>query len=32
VLAKYAELNDEEIVAAIARHGVIKEDNGKLNI
>jgi thymidylate synthase (FAD) len=30
VLAKYAELNDEEIVAAIARHGVIKEDNGKL--
>lgn len=30
MLAKYAELNDEEIVAAIARHGVIKEDNGKL--
>jgi thymidylate synthase (FAD) len=29
-VGKYAELNDEEIVAAIARHGVIKEDNGKL--
>jgi len=29
-VGKYAELNDEEIVAAIARHGIIKEDNGKL--
>lgn len=27
---KYAELNQEEITSAIARHGVIKEDNGKL--
>lgn len=29
-VGKYEELNDEEIVAAIARHGTIKEDNGKL--
>lgn len=29
-VGKYKELNDEEIVAAIARHGVVKEDNGKL--
>ena len=29
-LNKYSELNSEEIVAAIARHGVVKEDNGKL--
>lgn len=29
-VGKYAELNNEEIVAAIARHGTIKEDNGKL--
>ena len=27
---KYKDLNSEEIVAAIARHGIIKEDNGKL--
>lgn len=27
---KYADLNSEEIVSAIARHGIIKEDNGKL--
>ncbi len=27
---KYSDLNPEEMVAAIARHGVIKEDNGKL--
>lgn len=27
---KYENLNEEEIVSAIARHGVIKEDNGKL--
>ncbi len=27
---KYQNLNSEEIIAAIARHGVIKEDNGKL--
>lgn len=26
----YAELSAEEIIAAIARHGTIKEDNGKL--
>jgi thymidylate synthase (FAD) len=26
----YAELNNEQIIAAIARHGTIKEDNGKL--
>lgn len=29
-VGKYKELNDEEIIAAIARHGEIKEDNGKL--
>lgn len=29
-VGKYEDLNSEEIVAAIARHGVIKEDNGKL--
>lgn len=29
-VGKYEELNSEEIVAAIARHGVVKEDNGKL--
>lgn len=29
-VGKYEALNDEEIVAAIARHGTIKEDNGKL--
>ncbi len=29
-IGKYQELNSEEIVAAIARHGIIKEDNGKL--
>ena len=27
---KYSQLNPEEIIAAIARHGTIKEDNGKL--
>ncbi len=27
---KYSNLNSEEIIAAIARHGVIKGDNGKL--
>jgi thymidylate synthase (FAD) len=27
---KYKDLNSEEIIAAIARHGIIKEDNGKL--
>lgn len=27
---KYADLNSEEIISAIARHGIIKEDNGKL--
>lgn len=27
---KYSDLNEEEIVSAIARHGLIKEDNGKL--
>ena len=27
---KYEPLNSEEIIAAIARHGTIKEDNGKL--
>lgn len=27
---KYSNLNSEEIIAAIARHGIIKEDNGKL--
>lgn len=29
-VGKYEELSSEEIVAAIARHGVIKEDGGKL--
>lgn len=29
-LGKYEDLNIEEIISAIARHGVIKEDNGKL--
>lgn len=29
-VGKYKYLNNEEIIAAIARHGVIKEDNGKL--
>jgi thymidylate synthase (FAD) len=29
-VGKYAKLTSEEIIAAIARHGVIKEDNGKL--
>ena len=29
-IGKYKGLTSEEIVAAIARHGVIKEDNGKL--
>jgi len=29
-LGKYEKLNVEEIISAIARHGVIKEDNGKL--
>lgn len=29
-VGKYEGLSSEEIVAAIARHGVIKEDNGKL--
>lgn len=29
-VGKYKKLNSEEIVAAIARHGIIKEDNGKL--
>lgn len=29
-VGKYSELNSEEIISAIARHGVIKEDNGKL--
>jgi len=29
-VGKYKELNDEEIISAIARHGIIKEDNGKL--
>lgn len=29
-VGKYADLNTEEITSAIARHGVIKEDNGKL--
>lgn len=29
-VGKYANLSSEEIVAAIARHGIIKEDNGKL--
>lgn len=29
-VGKYAGFTNEEIVAAIARHGIIKEDNGKL--
>lgn len=29
-LGKYKNLSNEEVVAAIARHGTIKEDNGKL--
>lgn len=29
-IGKYSGLTSEEIVSAIARHGVIKEDNGKL--
>jgi thymidylate synthase (FAD) len=29
-LGRYSELNNEEIIAAVARHGAIKEDNGKL--
>lgn len=29
-LNSYSELTDEEIIAAIARHGTIKDDNGKL--
>lgn len=29
-IGKYENLNSEEIISAIARHGVIKEDNGKL--
>ena len=29
-VGKYSNLNSEEIVSAIARHGIIKEDNGKL--
>lgn len=29
-LNKYKDLTNEEIIAAIARHGTIKEDNGKL--
>lgn len=29
-IGKYEGLTSEEIIAAIARHGVIKEDNGKL--
>jgi len=29
-LNSYSELSDEEMIAAIARHGTIKEDNGKL--
>lgn len=29
-VGRYETLNNEEIVAAIARHGTIKEDNGKL--
>ena len=27
---KYSELNSEEIISAIARHGIVKEDGGKL--
>lgn len=29
-LNSYLELNNNEIISAIARHGIIKEDNGKL--
>ena len=29
-IGKYEKLSSEEIIAAIARHGTIKEDNGKL--
>lgn len=29
-VGKYSDLSSEEIVSAIARHGIIKEDNGKL--
>ena len=29
-LGKYQNLNSAEIISAIARHGIIKEDNGKL--
>lgn len=29
-IGKYENLSNEEIISAIARHGVIKEDNGKL--
>lgn len=29
-VGSYAELSNDEIIAAIARHGAIKEDNGKL--
>lgn len=29
-IGKYSELNSEELISAIARHGIIKEDNGKL--
>jgi len=29
-IGKYANLSSEEIISAIARHGIIKEDNGKL--
>jgi thymidylate synthase (FAD) len=29
-LGSYKELTSEEIVSAVARHGVVKEDNGKL--
>lgn len=29
-VGKYSELDQEEITSAIARHGIIKEDNGKL--
>lgn len=29
-VGKYEDLSSEEIVSAIARHGIVKEDNGKL--
>src|SRR5690625_859029 len=29
-VGKYKELSSEEIISAIARHGTIKEDNGRL--